>query len=137
MSSFLSSSCPSVDSVGHDLEYYTKRSQHLFVREWGTEKGKPLALAKDLIKLYILLSFEPVALEQIRSHLTATKCMDYERWEESGYELVDMAGPRGKMFLDIIDDCCRNADPVFISWSVELLSPRPGDGHKQCFWNSV
>jgi hypothetical protein len=124
---FLSLGCPSVDSAGKDLDYYTKRSKHSFVRKWGKEKGEPLALAKalakDLNKLYRLLSVEPVDLEQIRSHLVATKCMDCERWEDSSYELADTAGPRGKTYLDIIDDCCRNADPGFISWFVELLSP--------------
>ena len=114
--------CPLQDRNGKSVEYYAEESEYEFVRTWGKAQRKLIVLERDVDKLLLLLSSEPLCVDTVKSHISDSGCMDYKRWTECDYKVYTI-GPLGKSYLDVLVECCKIADPDFIVWLCKELTP--------------
>jgi len=120
---FLSFGCPTKSSVGKTVVDCAKRSKLASVRAWGDEMEKPMHLEKDVRNLLRLVSTEGCLLDDVKQHIIASRCMDFMTWRDCGYSNVDIPGPQGRTYFEILESCYRFNDPEFAVWLCRELSP--------------
>jgi hypothetical protein len=124
---FLEAGCPPQDQNKRSVVWHAKKSKHEFVKEWGKDMSaandKPVALEKDIAKLYDLLEeLGADKVENVKRHITKSKCLDAETWLDCSYRANGLQGPLGKAYWQVIRRCCSFTDADFIVWICREVS---------------
>ena len=110
---------PLEDQNGKLPEEYAQHSQHEFVRGWTPKRAKPVALMKDVTKLFDMIN-ESKCFEEIRGYILCKGCLDIDTWrdcgcETSGRKLGDVS------FQDVISTCCKYSHISLAQWIIIQL----------------